>query len=297
MTAVASEVGAEVIEDAAHAFPAGWRGSVAQSAERVAPTSRTDHADTGETAESENATRSVLRATPPAHRSSPLSNPIHYVGNNTSKVSCFSFYANKTITTGEGGMAVTADAELAARMRLMSLHGMNRDAWKRFTADGSWDYHIVAPGFKYNMTDVAAALGLSQLAKAEQFRLERARIASFYDDAFADVEEVETLPQNSALLHAHHLYVIKLRLDLLRIDRAQFIEEMKQRGVLCSVHWRPLHMHPYYVESYGYKPEDFPVAASLWPRLLSLPIYPGLTDEEMAYVAESVVEMLRRARL
>jgi len=169
---------------------------------------------------------------------------------------------------------------------------MNRDAWKRFSADGSWDYQIVAPGYKYNMTDIAAAIGLSQLKRAEQYRMARERIAAYYDSALGDIEEIETPPPATGLLHSHHLYVIKLRLEKLRIDRAAFMEQMKQRGVMCSVHWRPLHMHPYYQQTYGYKPDDYPIAASLWPRIVSLPIYPGLTEQEMEYIASCIREII-----
>jgi perosamine synthetase len=221
---------------------------------------------------------------------------VRMVGNDTSRVACFSFYANKTITTGEGGMAVTADAELAARMRLMSLHGMNRDAWKRFAADGSWDYQIVAPGFKYNMTDIAAALGLSQLARAEEFRAKRAAVVSRYDEAFRDIEEIELLHREADIIHSEHLYVIKLRLDQLAIDRAEFIDRMKAKGVMCSVHWRPLHMHPYYVETYGYRPEDYPVAAGVWERIVSLPLFPGMREEEVEYVIDSVREVVKGSK-
>ncbi|MBI5648825.1 MAG: DegT/DnrJ/EryC1/StrS family aminotransferase [Ignavibacteriae bacterium] len=210
------------------------------------------------------------------------------IGGGTSRVTCFSFYANKTITTGEGGMATTTDAALAERMRLMSLHGMNRDPWNRFAKTGTWDYQLVAPGFKYNLTDIASALGLTQLARAEEFRAARQRISEKYNEAFADLDTVEPLVWRHGHLHAHHLYVLKLRLDRLRITRAEFIEQMKARGIICSVHWRPLHMHPYYVETYGYHAEDFPQAAALWPRIVSLPLYPSMSDAEFDYVRDAV---------
>ena len=189
-------------------------------------------------------------------------------------------------------MATTTDAELAARMRLMSLHGMNRDPWNRFAKTGTWDYQLVAPGYKYNLTDIASALGISQLAQAEQFRTARMRLSAKYDDAFADTEVVEPLQVLDGIRHSHHLYVIQLRLDLLAIDRAQFIEEMKARGIVCSVHWRPLHMHPYYADTYGYRAEDFPAAASVWPRIVSLPLYPSMTDEEQEHVVRAVMEIV-----
>ena len=170
-------------------------------------------------------------------------------------MACYSFYANKTMTTGEGGMAVTDDEDLAARMRQMSLHGLSHDAWKRYAGNSAWDYAIVAAGFKYNMTDVAAALGLGQLRRAETMRCQREAIAREYLAAFAGTEQIELPPDSADRLHSWHLFPIRLRLDRLRIDRNKFIEEIRARGVGCSVHWRPLHLHPYYQESFGWRPE------------------------------------------
>ncbi len=249
VTRVAGEHGAAVVEDAAHAFPAGW----------IAP----------------DGSRRLI-------------------GSGTSRVTCFSFYANKTITTGEGGMAVAAEPELADRMRVMSLHGMSRNAWNRYSEAGSWDYDLVAPGFKYNLTDIAAAIGLAQLARAEEFRLARERIVALYDRSFAGMGEVETVLTRPGILHARHLYVLKLNLDRLSIDRTRFLAELKERGILCSVHWRPLHMHQYYKETYNYRPEDFPAAASLWPRLVSLPLFPSMTDAEIQRVVEAVRDVCVR---
>jgi perosamine synthetase len=205
------------------------------------------------------------------------------------KVGCFSFYANKCITTGEGGMAVTDDAELAHRMRVMSLHGMSRDAWKRYTDQGSWYYEILAPGFKYNMTDIAAALGLKQLEKANRFQQLRKNIADCYNLAFNANPALQIPPaDSSSRRHSWHLYSLRLNLDLLTIDRKQFIEELKKRGLGCSVHWMPLHLHPYYREHYNYHKGLFPKAESLWLRQISLPIYPSMTEAERDYVIESV---------
>jgi dTDP-4-amino-4,6-dideoxygalactose transaminase len=212
-------------------------------------------------------------------------------GAGTAAVTCFSFYANKTITTGEGGMAVTGDADLAARMRLMSLHGLSRDAWDRYSG-GSWDYRIIAPGFKYNLTDIAAAIGCAQLARAESMRTERQAIAFRYFEQLARLAEVE-LPQNPPnRIHAWHLFPIRLRLDRLKIDRAAFMEELRKRGVATSVHWRPLHLHTYY-EQFGWRPEQLPVASSVWPRLISLPLYPSMTDAEFNHVVGSVMRTCR----
>jgi dTDP-4-amino-4,6-dideoxygalactose transaminase len=204
------------------------------------------------------------------------------------RVVCFSFYANKTITTGEGGMAVTGDVALAQRMRLMSLHGLSHDAWERYSGGSSWDYRIIAPGFKYNLTDIAAAIGIHQLARAEEMRREREGIARFYLEALADLAEVELPPEDTNRIHAWHLFPIKLRLDRLSISRDEFIVELKQAGVGCSVHWRPLHLHPYYQETFGFRQEDFPVATRLWQRLVSLPIFPGMRREEIDHVVGTV---------
>ena len=216
-------------------------------------------------------------------------------GENTAAVSCFSFYANKTITTGEGGMAVTEDEGLAERIRMMSLHGLSHDAWKRYTNGGSWDYRIAAPGFKYNLTDIAAAIGIHQLNRAEEMRQEREAIAKFYRDAFRDVEEIE-LPTDGgdSRIHSWHLFPIKLNLNRLKIDRNEFIDELKRVGIGCSVHWRPLHLHPYYQESYGWKREDFPVATAEWERLVSLPIFYGMTAAEMGKVARTIKDLCSR---
>jgi dTDP-4-amino-4,6-dideoxygalactose transaminase len=211
-----------------------------------------------------------------------------YCGQNTAAVTCFSFYANKTITTGEGGMAVTARADLADRMRLMSLHGLSHDAWGRYAGNGNWDYQIVAPGFKYNLTDLAAAIGIHQLTRAEEMRLQRAALADQYRHALAGLDLVELPPDDPHRLHAWHLFPIRLRLDRLAIDRNEFLSRLKSQGVGCSVHWRPLHLHPYYRDTFGWRLADLPAATSLWPRLLSLPLFPGMTDEEIDHVIGTV---------
>jgi dTDP-4-amino-4,6-dideoxygalactose transaminase len=209
-------------------------------------------------------------------------------GQGTANVTCFSFYANKTITTGEGGMAVTGAEGLAQRMRLMSLHGLSQDAWERYSGGTSWDYKIVAPGYKYNLTDIAAALGIHQLARAETMRRERQQVARFYLDTLADVAEIELPPEDANRIHGWHLFPIKLKLDQLSIDRDQFIEKLKGAGVGCSVHWRPLHLHPYYQDAFGWRPEEFPHATQVWERLVSLPIFPGMRPEEIDQVIGTV---------
>lgn len=214
-------------------------------------------------------------------------------GENTADVTCFSFYANKTITTGEGGMAVTHNEILAEKMRLMSLHGLSRDAWQRYSESGSWDYRIMAPGFKYNLTDIAAAIGIHQLASAFEMRERREDIAEKYSAAFCDVYELELPPTDVDRLHSWHLYPIRLRLDRLTISRNEFIEQLKKNGVGCSVHWRPLHMHPFYIDRYRWPADHFPNATHLWERVISLPLFPSMTAEEVNRVVEVVRNICR----
>ena len=211
-----------------------------------------------------------------------------------SAVSCFSFYANKCITTGEGGMACTNDNQLASRIRMMSLHGISKDAWKRFTSEGSWYYEIMAPGFKYNLTDIAAAIGLHQLRKAERFRVERERVARTYRARMASFPEVILPGEDPNRINSWHLFVIRLRLDQLTIDRAGIISLLKEAGIGTSVHWMPLHMHPYYRQAYGYGPEDLPVSTRLYPEIISLPIFPSMRDEEVAFVCDSLSSILTK---
>lgn len=211
-------------------------------------------------------------------------------------ITCFSFYATKTITTGEGGAATTENVDWADRMRIMSLHGISRDAWKRYMGDGSWYYEILAPGYKYNMTDIAAALGCVQLRRANEMLARRAAIAARYDAFFREQPELELTKSAADRSHAHHLYVIKLDLDALRISRAQFIQELAARGVSTSVHFIPLHLHPYYRDTYSYRPEQLPVAAQLYERSVSLPIYSRMTDEQVTRVATTTLETLAAFR-
>ena len=207
-------------------------------------------------------------------------------GEGTAAVSCFSFYANKTITTGEGGMAVTDDADLAAHIRQMSLHGLSRDAWGRYSMGGSWDYQILAPGYKYNLTDVASAIGVHQLHRAEAMRRSREDLAHAYLAAFADVAELELPPEPADRLHSWHLFPVRLRLERLSIDRNAFMRSLSEQGIGCSVHWRPLHLHPYYREQFGWTPDLLPVASREWPRLVSLPLFPDMRPEEHARVVD-----------
>ena len=229
----------------------------------------------------------------PAFYRDNVSEPWNSVGTE-SAVSCFSFYANKCITTGEGGMACTNDDKLAARMRIMALHGISNDAWKRFTSDGSWYYEIIAPGFKYNLTDIAAAIGIHQLRKADHFRKERERVASAYRQHLASVEEIILPTEDANRIHSWHLFVIRLRLDHLTIDRACAISLLKEVGISTSVHWMPLHMHPYYRQTYGYRQEDLPVSARLYSEIISLPIYPSMSEADVVTVCDALTNIMAR---
>lgn len=205
-------------------------------------------------------------------------------------VTCFSFYSTKTITTGEGGMVATDDDALAERIRVMSLHGISKNAWTRYMVSGSWSYEILAPGFKYNMTDLAASLGIAQLKRADQFRERRQTIARRYTEAFSRLSPYLETPPDAPPdgLHSWHLYIIKLNPGRLRIDRAAFIEELKGANIGASVHFIPLHLHPYYRDTFGYRPEDFPQAYATFQRIVSLPLYPKMSDDDVDSVIEAV---------
>ena len=176
-------------------------------------------------------------------------------------ITCFSFYATKTITTGEGGMATTENPEWAERMRIMSLHGISHDAWKRYTKEGSWYYEVLYPGFKYNLTDIAAAIGIEQLKKCDRFWQARQRIALIYQQAFADLEEIQLPSCRENAQHAWHLFVIQLNLERLKITRNQFIEALREKAIGTSVHFIPLHLHPYYRDKFGYNRKTFQMQA------------------------------------
>jgi dTDP-4-amino-4,6-dideoxygalactose transaminase len=243
--ALGRRTGVMVVEDAAHALPASYRGT-----------------------------------------------PIGRIGD----ITCFSFYATKTLSTGEGGMITTNDAAAADRMRLMSLHGISKDAWKRYTAEGSWYYEILQPGFKYNLTDIAAALGLAQLKRQAEFLTARQRIAQRYDDAFARYDEIRCPTRRADREHAWHLYAIELDVERLTLSRGEFIEAMRAEGIGTSVHFIPLHLHPYYRERFNYRDSDFPNAFAAYQHRVSLPIYPAMTDDDVQDVIRSVDAIVGRQR-
>jgi perosamine synthetase len=242
---IAKKHNLRVIEDAAHALPAGYRGRT-----------------------------------------------VGTIGD----ITCFSFYATKTITTGEGGMATTENSKWAERMRIMSLHGITHDAWKRYTNEGSWYYEVIYPGFKYNLTDLAAAIGREQLKKCNEFWQARRRIAMTYSRAFAEVEGTQVPACRNDVQHAWHLFVIQLDLDRLGLNRNQFIEALREKEIGTSVHFIPLHLHPYYRDKYGYRLADFPNASRAFERIVSLPIYPTMTQAQVDRVIGAVKNVTQQSR-
>jgi dTDP-4-amino-4,6-dideoxygalactose transaminase len=210
-------------------------------------------------------------------------------------LTCFSFYATKNLTTGEGGM-LTGPPRLIDEARIWSLHGMSRDAWNRYGAKGSWFYEVVRPGFKYNLTDIGAALGLVQLRKLDAFQARRREIARRYTEAFSRLEELTLPASRPEVEHAWHLYVIRLNPGALRITREQFIEEMRERRIGTSVHFIPVHTHPYYRDRYGFKPEEFPVAHAEFQRIVSLPLNPRMSDRDVEDVIEAVSDVVEKFR-
>ncbi|GCD77334.1 LPS biosynthesis protein [Thermaurantimonas aggregans] len=207
-------------------------------------------------------------------------------------ITCFSFYANKTITTGEGGMLVTDDESIYNRSKIMRLHGINRDIWDRFTSDKpSWEYDVVDAGFKYNLTDLAAAIGLGQLENAELFRKERQKIAEFYYKNLSDIDCIDLpITYGSFEDHAWHLFPIILN-ENAPISRNKFIELMSDNGIGTSVHYKPLHQMTYYKEKYNLKPDQFPNAEKTWRGNVSLPIYPFMTEDELEYISDVIHEI------
>jgi dTDP-4-amino-4,6-dideoxygalactose transaminase len=213
-------------------------------------------------------------------------------------ITAFSFYATKTISTGEGGMITCREPELARRMKVMRLHGISRDVWDRYTSkSASWRYDIVDAGFKYNLTDIASTMGLVQLGRADEFLAARTRVAAAYDTAFADLPEVETPTiASTTSLHSWHLYVMRIVQDRLTIGRDAFISELNARGIGTSVHFIPLHLMTYWSRRYGLSPHDFPVASGEFERVVSLPIYPRMTESDVGRVVDAVVDVVRAHR-
>lgn len=212
------------------------------------------------------------------------------------RATAFSFYANKNMTTGEGGMITTADEELAQQMRVLSLHGMSKDAWKRYSNSGSWFYEVVSAGYKNNMTDIAAALGIHQLRRLNSFIETRQRYARMYDNAFAGIESLQTPVMHSDRNHVYHLYAVRLNQDALSIDRGEFIDELKRLNIGTSVHFIPVHLHPFYREYFGYERGDLPQAESLYDNIISLPLYPAMSEQDVNDVIEAVQQIASNYR-
>jgi len=232
-----------------------------------------------------------LRVVEDAAHALPTTLERELIGTMGSDATVFSFYANKTMTTGEGGMLVTRNPELAKRAKVMRLHGMNRDAFDRFTAKvPSWYYEIVAPGFKYNLTDIAAALGLHQLKRIDAFQARREQIAQAYFDAFADLPLILPPQPPEGDKHSWHLYVLRLA-DELEMERDVFIERMFAKGIGCSVHYIPLHLHPYWRDRYDLRPEQFPHSQKAYERMLSIPLYTAMSDADVQRVIAAVREI------
>ena len=208
----------------------------------------------------------------------------------------FSFYATKNLTTGEGGMITTRDPGLAERITARRLHGMNRDAWKRYSKDGSWRYDVGYPGFKYNMTDMNAAIGLVQLKRLPAMQAERRRIVAQYRAALADLTAFELPTARPEVEHAWHLFILRLRPEHLRIGRNELIQELTAAGIGTSVHFIPLHEHSYYRDVLGARAEDLPCATAEWQRIVSLPLYPGMTTNDVDRVADTLSDIVRRHR-
>ncbi len=213
------------------------------------------------------------------------------IGNATA----FSFYATKNLTTGEGGMITTDDRELAERMRLLSLHGLSRDAWKRYSKEGHWYYEICEAGFKYNMSDIQAAIGIKQLEKFDQMQKRREDLIASYYHYLSSIEEILLPPlPNDHVRHAWHLFVIRLNHEINIVDRDTFIGELNQKGIGTSVHFIPLHMHPYYRTRFGFKVGDFPNAEAMYYSSVSLPLYPQMDSKDVRFISDTIKNVMMR---
>jgi len=211
-------------------------------------------------------------------------------------ITCFSFYATKTLATGEGGMATTENEEWAERMKILRLHGISKDAWKRYSKEGSWFYEVVDAGYKYNMTDIQAALGLAQLRKVEWMWRRRSEIAAGYTESLRGYQEISLPSVKPDRESAWHLYPIRLNPGQFACGREIFIERLKDRGVSTSVHFIPLYRHPYYRDTFAFDAAEFPVSEQIFASTVSLPLYPGMADEEVRWVAASVAEVIGQFR-
>ncbi len=220
----------------------------------------------------------------------------HHVGAECSQsdATAFSFYATKNITTGEGGMIVSKQDALAVRIKILTLHGISKDAWNRYREEGSWYYEVLENGFKYNLTDVQAAIGIHQLRKLERYVRERTRYAEIYSQELGDLPELELPAPVKDGRHSWHLYVVRLNLDLLTINRGQFIEELRKRKIGASVHFIPIPLHPFFNEWAHLGHNQCPAALQMYPRMISLPLYPSMSEEELRTVISAVREIVEK---
>ncbi len=214
-------------------------------------------------------------------------------GETRSDACVFSFYATKNLTTGEGGMITCANPDLAAHMRVLCLHGISKDAWQRYTEHGNWYYEVTAPGFKYNLSDVQSAIGIHQLRKLDSFIEIRTRYAAFYNKAFANTPELETPPVAEDIRHAWHLYILRIRPELLAIGRDQFLRELRDLGIGVSVHFIPIPLHPYFAGIPSIRSSDCHRSIALYRRIVSIPLYPALTEEELGAVVQAVQSVIQ----
>ena len=220
----------------------------------------------------------------------------HPVTGEHSAASVFSFYAVKNLTAGEGGMVLTYNEELASRMKILSLHGISKNAWNRYSDRGHWRYEVLESGYKYNMSDIHASIGIHQLRKLEGFIEARARFVELYNVLLADVEQVELPPSKPDCRHAWHLYTLRLNLERLAIGRDEFIERLKERGVGTSVHFIPIPLHPFFASRANLRENRCPNALELYPRLISLPLFPAMTEAQVEYVARAVQQIAWKSR-
>jgi dTDP-4-amino-4,6-dideoxygalactose transaminase len=220
----------------------------------------------------------------------------HHVGAHCfpSDATAFSFYATKNITTGEGGMIVSKSADLALRIKTLALHGISKDAWNRYREEGSWYYEVFENGFKYNLTDIQSAIGIHQLRKLERYVLERTRFAGIYSRELSDLPELELPSPAKEGRHSWHLYVVRLNLESLTINRGQFIEELRKRKIGASVHFIPIPLHPFFKEWMHLAHNLCPTALQMYPRLISLPLYPSMSEEELRRVIAAVREVVHK---
>jgi dTDP-4-amino-4,6-dideoxygalactose transaminase len=213
-----------------------------------------------------------------------------------SDAAAFSFYATKNLTTGEGGMVTTHYARLADMLKVLCLHGISKDAWDRYSDRGNWYYEVLEPGFKYNLSDIQSAIGIHQLKKLENFIEVRTRYARIYNEILGDVEELEIPPDKADCRHAWHLYMLRLNLDKLSINRDEFITSLRAKGIGTSVHFIPISLHPFFAPYQHLSENQCPKALSLYPRLISLPLYPAMTEGEVEYVAQTVKNLAQSSR-